>query len=43
MNNRVLPDNFELRSLRGSPSQIRTIGRLIRINPRIAEQLKDQH
>lgn len=43
MSNRELPENFDIRSLEGHPSQLRTLGRIIRHNPEIATQLRNEH
>lgn len=43
MSNRRLPENFDLKVLKGNTSKLRTIGRLVRENPEIAEQLRSQN
>ena len=40
MSNRQLPDDFDIRSLAGHTSKLRTLGRVIRRNPEIASQLQ---
>ena len=40
--NRTLSDGFDLRSLSGNTSELRTLGRIVRTNPEIARQLQNQ-
>jgi hypothetical protein len=43
MSNRQLPEEFNLSSLSGHTSKLRTLGRLVNQNPEIAKQLQDSN